>query len=99
MRKIFAILITAMIFAGSFSALAVIAETDCLAWANARPVIASKSLIPVKAIRQLVRNRIKGQMIHANLCRSGDKFIYKLVFLSPTGQVKNVTVDAQTGRF
>ena len=42
----------------------------------------------------MIENRYGGQVIHANLCRSGGRFVYRLVIMEPGGNVRNVEVNA-----
>jgi uncharacterized membrane protein YkoI len=74
------------------------AETNCLPWASAAPVIAQNSLLPANIIYQMVQSRTGGQIIHASLCDENGRFLYKLVVLGTKGDVSNVTVDALTGQ-
>lgn len=74
------------------------AESDCLPWKAAAPVIAKNALLPGDVVYQMVQSRTGGQIIHASLCDEGGRFFYKLVVLGPKGDVTNVTVDARTGQ-
>ena len=74
------------------------AAADCLPWKSAAPVIAKNSLLPGNVVYDMVQARTGGQIIHASLCDEGGRFFYKLVVLSPKGEVTNVTVDARTGQ-
>jgi uncharacterized membrane protein YkoI len=75
------------------------AQSGCIPWKEAGAIIAQNSLIPGNVLYQMVQARVGGKIIHASLCQGGGKFIYKVVVLSATGEVTNLTVDARTGQF
>ena len=74
------------------------AQPDCLDWSKAGPVIAQNTLLPANVVYQMVQKRTGGKVVNQSLCKEGDRFVYKLVVLGPTGEVTNVTVDALTGQ-
>jgi uncharacterized membrane protein YkoI len=47
----------------------------------------------------MVQKKTGGKIVNQALCDAGGRFVYKLVVLGPTGEVTNLTVDAQTGQF
>ena len=70
------------------------AEGACVPWSQARGVVAQNQLRSVRGVRKVIENRYGGQVIHANLCRSGGRFVYRLVIMEPGGNVRNVEVNA-----
>ena len=92
--------ITIICFAGAvFMAVGQAAESGCVEWSKAGPLIAQNSLLPANVIYQMVQKRMGGKVVSQALCNAGGSFVYKLVVLGPTGEVTNVTVDARTGQF
>ena len=92
--------ITIICFAGAvFMAVGQAAEPGCVEWSQAGPIIAQNSLVPANVVFQMVQKKTGGKVVNQTLCNVGDSFVYKLVVLGPTGEVTNVTVDAQTGQF
>ena len=69
-------------------------EGACVPWSQAREVVAQNRLRSVRGVRKVIENRYGGQVIHANLCRSGGRFVYRLVIMEPGGNVRNVEVNA-----
>ena len=92
--------ITIICFAGAmFMAVGQAAESGCVEWSKAGPLIAQNSLLPANVIYQMVQKRMGGKVVSQALCNAGGRFIYKLVVLGSTGEVTNLTVDALTGQF
>jgi uncharacterized membrane protein YkoI len=46
----------------------------------------------------MVQQRTGGKVVSQALCKQGNRYVYKLVVLGPTGEVTNLTVDAATGQ-
>ena len=89
----------AAIAAAAFAAAGRTAEPGCVEWSKAGPIIAQNSLLPANVIYQMVQKETGGKVVNQSLCNVGGRFVYKLVVLGPTGEVTNLTVDAQTGQF
>ena len=90
---------SAALVAAIFSVGGQTAQPDCVEWSKAGPIIAQNSLVSANVIYQMVQKRTGGKVVSQALCNLGGRFVYKLVVLGPTGEVINVTVDAQTGQF
>jgi len=75
------------------------ARADCVPWKSAGAIISQNSLVPGDVVYQKVQTKTGGKVISATLCENGGKFVYKMVVLGKKGDVKNITVDARTGRF
>lgn len=75
------------------------ARADCVPWKSAGAIISQNSLVPGDVVYQKVQSKTGGKVISATLCENGGKFVYKMVVLGKKGDVKNITVDARTGRF
>jgi uncharacterized membrane protein YkoI len=74
-------------------------RADCVPWKSAGAIISQNSLVPGDVVYQKVQSKTGGKVISATLCENGGKFVYKMVVLGKKGDVKNITVDARTGRF
>ncbi|HEX2448928.1 MAG TPA: hypothetical protein VHK26_12220 [Methyloceanibacter sp.] len=91
--------IIAALVAAIFSAGGETAQPNCVEWSKAGPIIAQNSLLPANVVYQMVQKKTGGKIVNQALCDAGGRFVYKLVVLGPTGEVTNLTVDAQTGQF
>ena len=70
---------------------------SCLSKAEQRAAVASHQAIPLS---QALKNRTRvrhGEVLHARLCRDGDKLVYVLTLLGRSGKVVTATVDAASG--
>ena len=74
-------------------------EPGCVDWGSAAAIIAQNSLLPASVVYQKVQQRTGGKIVNQSLCKEGNRYVYKLVVLGPTGAVTNLTVDAVTGQF
>jgi uncharacterized membrane protein YkoI len=74
-------------------------EPGCVDWGKAAAIIAQNKLIPASTIYQMVQKKTGGKIVNQSLCKQGNRYVYKLVVLGPTGEVTNLTVDAATGQF
>jgi uncharacterized membrane protein YkoI len=73
-------------------------EPSCIDWGKAASIIAQNSLLPANVIYQMIQQRTGGKVVNQSLCKQGNRYVYKLVVLGPTGAVTNLTVDAATGQ-
>ena len=69
----------------------------CLSRAEQRAAIASGEAISLAAARQILRQRMGGELVRARLCHDSNRLIYLLTVLSRDGKVRRVTVDATNG--
>jgi uncharacterized membrane protein YkoI len=99
MWRIMTLTIAAALASAVFASAGQSAEPGCVEWSKAGPIIAQNGLVPANVIYQKVLKRSGGQIVSQALCNLGGQFVYRLVVLSQTGEVTNVTVDARTGQF
>ncbi|HXG79702.1 MAG TPA: hypothetical protein VNJ31_10240 [Methyloceanibacter sp.] len=99
MQRALTSLILAALTSAFFTTRGETGQPGCVEWSQAGPVIAQNGLIPANVVYQKVKKRFGGKIVSQALCNVGGRFVYKLVVLGPTGEVTNVTVDAQTGQF
>jgi uncharacterized membrane protein YkoI len=69
----------------------------CLTSAEQRAAIAAREAIPLAAARQMLRQRMGGELLRARLCRESRRLVYLLTVLGRDGKVRQVTVDATNG--
>jgi hypothetical protein len=70
----------------------------CLTRAEQRAAIASGEAIPLATARQMLRQRMGGELVRARLCHeANNRLIYLLTVLPRDGKVRRVTVDATNG--
>ena len=89
----------AVLTAVIFAAVAAPARAGCVPWKSAGALISQNSLVPGNVIYKKVQAKTGGKVISATLCQNGAKFVYKIVVLGKKGAVKNLTVNARTGKF
>jgi uncharacterized membrane protein YkoI len=89
----------AVSFAVMLTAAVTPAQAGCVPWNSAGAIISQNGLVPGNVIYQKVQAATGGKVISATLCESGGNFVYKIVVLGKKGDVKNLNVDARTGRF
>jgi|GEM_PF-503910 len=75
------------------------ARAQCVPWNSAGALISKNKLVPGNVIYKKVQAKTGGKVISANLCQSGNNFVYKVVVLGKKGDVRNITVNARTGNF
>jgi uncharacterized membrane protein YkoI len=73
-------------------------QPDCVDWGKAASIIQQNSLLAASVVYQMVQKRTGGKIVSQSLCKQGNRYVYKLVVLGPTGEVTNLTVDAATGQ-
>jgi uncharacterized membrane protein YkoI len=95
MKQIAVALFTAVML----TAAAAPAQAGCVPWKSAGALIAKNSLVPGNVIYRNVQAKTGGKVISATLCQNGNRFVYKVVVLGKKGDVRNLNVDARTGRF
>ena len=71
-----------------------LANEGCLSPEEARLAVTSHQLMDFQQAARLSRNKVRGEVISANLCRIEQRFMYVLAILSPEGRVARIRVDA-----
>jgi hypothetical protein len=72
-------------------------QPRCLSRAEQRAAIAAGEAIPLATARQMLRQRMGGELVRARLCKESGRLIYRLTVLARDGKVRQVTVDATNG--
>ena len=72
-------------------------QPRCLSRAEQRAAIAAGEAIPLATARQMLRQRMNGELVRARLCRESGHLIYRLTVLARDGKVRQVTIDATNG--
>ena len=72
-------------------------QPRCLSRAEQRAAIAAGEAIPLATARQMLRQRMSGELVRARLCRESGRLIYRLTVLARDGKVRQVTIDATNG--
>jgi uncharacterized membrane protein YkoI len=73
------------------------AAADCVPLREARDLIQSGAVIPLRAALGAARASVNGDMIDGKLCRGGKGYQYVVTLLGLDGRVLRVTVDARSG--
>ncbi len=74
------------------------------AWADdddhiaAREALQRGEILPLTRILNIALERVAGDVIEVDLDREDDGWEYEVKILTPTGRVREVTLDARTGR-
>jgi len=74
------------------------AQAPCLPAAEARAAVQSGEVVPLSQMRAQIAKEAGGEVVSAQLCRSGESFVYVVNILSMSGEVKQLTVEAGRGR-
>ncbi|WP_096174685.1 PepSY domain-containing protein [Cohaesibacter sp. ES.047] len=74
------------------------AAAQCLSSAETRSAIEQGHAQHLAAIKVAASKAVRGDVVKANLCRSGAGLVYELVTLSREGAVARITLDAKSGR-
>ena len=98
-RRVMKRIAVAIFTAVMLTAAAAPAQAACVPWKSAGALISKNSLISGSALYRMVQSKTGGKVISATLCQSGGRFVYKVVVLGKKGDVRNLNVDARTGRF
>jgi uncharacterized membrane protein YkoI len=72
-------------------------QARCLSRAEQRAAIAAGQAIPLATARQMLRQRMGGELVRARLCHESGRLIYRLTVLARDGKVRQVTIDATNG--
>ena len=76
------------------------AERNCYEdWSAAALHIERVALVPVKEIRKLADEKLKGELIKIKLCSEAERYVYQLVMVVPNGKVQKFAVDAKEPEF
>lgn len=70
----------------------------CLSPAEARAVVASGQAGSLGPIVRTLKQQAGVEVINGQLCTAGGGYVYRLTVLSQGGKVRQVTVDARSGR-
>jgi uncharacterized membrane protein YkoI len=72
-------------------------QPRCLSRAEQRAAIAAGQAIPLATARQMLRQRMGGELVRARLCHESGRLIYRLTVLARDGKVRQVSIDATNG--
>src|SRR3954470_21859274 len=72
-------------------------QARCLSRAEQRAAIAAGQAIPLATARQMLRQRMGGELVRARLCHESGRLVYRLTVLPRDGKVRQVTIDATNG--
>src|SRR5262245_35614042 len=71
-------------------------RTRCLTRDQQRAAIAERRAVSLATVRRVVRARVPGDVVRAQLCQEPQRLIYMLTVLPRDGKVRRVIVDART---
>jgi uncharacterized membrane protein YkoI len=72
-------------------------QPRCLSRAEQRAAIAAGQAISLATARQMLRQRMSGELVRARLCQESGRLVYRLTVLPRDGKVRQVTIDATNG--
>lgn len=75
------------------------AQGQCLSDAEARTEVQSNKLVSIQHAISAAREKAKGELISAHLCRLPAGFVYRISILERDGRVSRLLVNATNGRF
>jgi uncharacterized membrane protein YkoI len=91
------VMVTLVLLAMLSSSAAAQERAKCLTRAEQRAAILAGEAIPLAVARQMLRQRMGGELVRARLCHESGRLIYLLTVLARDGKVRQVTVDATNG--
>ncbi len=65
-------------------------QAKCLNKKETRKIVNDGDALPFSA----VRDKVRGEIVRAQLCKKGKRYYYQITVLSKKGDVKKVKVDA-----
>lgn len=63
-------------------------------WSMAAEIVRAEGLAPIASVTSKAAGRIDGEVVKATLCRSGDRYVYRLVVRKSGGGHTTLVVDA-----
>jgi len=97
-RLVFALALAFAVFGSGRIAFG--AERICYEdWSAAGRHIEREALVPVRDIRKLADQKLKGELIKIRLCSEAERYVYQLVMFAPGGKVQKLSVDAKKPEF
>ncbi|KHL26596.1 hypothetical protein PK98_09555 [Croceibacterium mercuriale] len=66
--------------------------------ARIRAAVARGQVLPLPRILALARTRVPGDMLKVELEEEDGRIAYEIKILTPAGRIREVTLDARTGR-
>ncbi len=75
------------------------AQQQCLSDGEARLEVATHKLVSVQQAISKAREKAKGDLLSANLCRMGEGFVYRISILGRDGRIARLLVNAANGHF
>jgi uncharacterized membrane protein YkoI len=72
-------------------------RTRCLSRDQQRTAIAERRAVSLATVRRVVRARVPGELVRAQLCQEAQRLVYMLTVLPRDGKVRRVLVDARNG--
>jgi hypothetical protein len=78
------------------SGAAAAADVSCIeSWSEAASVIRQEKLIVIEQLSRSFRAELGGDIVRTTLCSKDGRYVYRLVVRSPSGPLKDVSVDAR----
>lgn len=72
---------------------------SCLSPDERRAIIAAHKAIPLTHAMQVVKSKLRGEVVKARLCRQERGLVYVLTVLARDGKVTQARVDAADGQW
>ena len=73
------------------------AQAACLNDSEARTEVQAHKLVSVQNAVTVARERAKGDLLSAHLCRQASGFVYQISILGRNGRVDRLRIDASNG--
>jgi uncharacterized membrane protein YkoI len=100
MMRVSANLLLGFVLGVSLPGVAAAAERkSCLSPDERRAVIAAHKAVPLAHAMQVVKSKLRGEVVKARLCRQELGLVYVLTVLARDGKVTQARVDAADGRW
>lgn len=73
-----------------------LAQQACIAdWSEAGPIVRKEGLAPIERVGKLARDRASVEIVGSALCRTQDRYVYRLTVRAEQGTLRTMVVDAR----
>lgn len=64
-------------------------------WSTAVPVVREEGLASVETLTRRAKTKIAGDIVKVNLCKQGERYVYRLIVRTRKGKLQTHIVDAK----
>lgn len=64
-------------------------------WSEAGPIVRREGLVPIEQVSRMARELSAGTIVNSTLCRTDDRYVYRLLVRGHDGALRVLFVDAR----